>query len=73
MLESHNEWVNGRKWPLKQSCVFHVETEIRDHGVGFFEFSKDEETRQQQLEALKKLRQQVICCHRSCIFVKKYL
>jgi len=53
--------------------VFYVETEIRDHGVGFFEFSKDEETRQQQLEALKKLRQQVICCHRSCIFVKKYL
>jgi len=37
-----------------------VKTEIRDHGVGFFEFSKDEETRQQQLEALKKLRQQVV-------------
>ena len=40
-------------------CVW-VELEIRDHGVGFFEFSKDEETRRQQLEALKKLRQQVI-------------
>ena len=37
-----------------------AKTEIRDHGVGFFEFSKDEETRQQQLEALKKLRQQVM-------------
>jgi len=43
---------------LNQSCVY-IETEIRDHGVGFFEFSKDEETRRQQLEALKKLRQQV--------------
>jgi len=38
-------------------------TEIRDHGVGFFEFSKDEETRRQQLEALKKLRQQVMNTH----------
>ena len=37
-----------------------VLAEIRDHGVGFFEFSKDEETRQQQLDALKKLRQQVV-------------
>jgi len=44
---------------LRQLCVY-VETEIRDHGVGFFEFSKDEETRRQQLEALKKLRQQVM-------------
>ena len=33
--------------------------EIREHGVGFFEFAKDEEMRQQQLETLKKLRQQV--------------
>jgi len=41
------------------ACVY-VKLEIRDHGVGFFQFSKDEETRQQQLEALKKLRQQVI-------------
>ena len=38
------------------------DAEIRDHGVGFFEFSKDEEMRRQQLEMLKKLRQQVSGC-----------
>jgi len=52
---------------LRQFCVC-IKTEIRDHGVGFFEFSKDEETRQQQLEALKKLRQQVMSSAGFCSF-----
>lgn len=34
-------------------------TENREHGVGYFEFAKDEQTRQQQMETLKKLRKQV--------------
>lgn len=41
------------------SFLFVPIAETREHGVGFYEFAKDEETRQKQLEALKKLRQQV--------------
>lgn len=32
--------------------------EVRDHGVGFFGFATDEDTRQKQLDALKELRAQ---------------
>lgn len=40
-------------------CLNRVFAEVRDHGVGFFGFAKDEETRQEQLDALKELRDQV--------------
>lgn len=33
-------------------------SEIRDHGVGFFNFAKDEQTRLKQMELLKQLREQ---------------
>lgn len=44
---------------LFKLTVNRVLAEVRDHGVGFFGFAKDEETRQQQLDALKELRDQV--------------
>uniref|UniRef100_A0A0B6XY01 CCDC174 alpha/beta GRSR domain-containing protein n=1 Tax=Arion vulgaris TaxID=1028688 RepID=A0A0B6XY01_9EUPU len=34
--------------------------EIRNHGVGFFQFSKDHEKREGQLEDLKKMREQTV-------------
>ena len=36
--------------------------EIRTHGVGFYQFAKDEESRQEQLGALKDMRDKVRCC-----------
>ena len=33
--------------------------EKRTHGVGFYDFAKDEESRQEQLKALDELRNQV--------------
>ena len=37
-------------------CSF---TEKRTHGAGFYDFAKDEESRQEQLKALDELRNQV--------------
>ncbi|XP_074593494.1 coiled-coil domain-containing protein 174 isoform X2 [Brevipalpus obovatus] len=34
--------------------------EVRDHGVGFYQFSKDAEQRKKQMEELKELREQTI-------------
>jgi hypothetical protein len=34
-------------------------TEVRTHGVGFYQFAKDEESRKEQLDALKDLREKV--------------
>ena len=34
--------------------------EIRTHGVGYYQFAKDEETRKEQMEDLSKLREEVI-------------
>lgn len=41
--------------PNSISCFI---LEARSHGVGYYGFSKDEETRAQQQEALRKLRQE---------------
>jgi len=35
-------------------------TEIRTHGVAYYQFATDEEKRQEQLAALNKLRDQVL-------------
>jgi len=43
---------------LKTSVLF--VTEIRSHGVGFYKFDRDEQTRQAQLEQLNQIRQQVL-------------
>jgi len=34
-------------------------TEIRNHGVGYYQFSTSEEQRQEQMKTLDKLREQV--------------
>ena len=34
-------------------------SEIRSHGVGYYQFSKDQEERKEQMERLQELRQQV--------------
>lgn len=34
-------------------------SEVRDHGVGFYKFSQEEEQRQAEMERLADLRQQV--------------
>ena len=34
-------------------------TEVRTHGVGYYQFSQDQEQRQEQLTALGRLREQV--------------
>ena len=41
------------------STIFLLSSEVRTHGVGFYQFNKDEAARQEQLDALKELRQQV--------------
>ena len=41
-------------------------TEVRDHGTGYYAFSTDESKRKEQMEELKRMRQQVITffyCH----------
>ena len=35
-------------------------TEIRNHGVGYYQFSTSEEQRQEQMKTLDKLREQVL-------------
>ena len=42
------------------SLVF---AEIRSHGVGFYQFAKDEDTRVDQMDALHKIRDQVRLIH----------
>ena len=45
--------------------VFHIHirflnlSEVREHGVGYYQFSKEETERKQQMESLNKLREQV--------------
>lgn len=41
---------------------FCCETEIRSHGTGFYQFSKDSNLREEQMEMLNKLREQVTQC-----------
>lgn len=38
--------------------LFSVFTEARQHGVGFYSFSKDEEERAKQMEELERIRKQ---------------
>lgn len=43
---------------LKSSRFFFI-VEIRNHGVGYYQFSTNEEERQEQMKTLDKLRDQV--------------
>ena len=44
------------------SFIFHfLIVEIRNHGVGYYQFSTNEEERQEQMKTLDKLREQVQC------------
>lgn len=36
-----------------------ISTEVRTHGVGFYQFAKDEESRKEQLDSLKDIREKV--------------
>ena len=50
-------------------CSF---VEVRDHGVGYYQFSKDEAERKSQMEALNQLRDQVtsfVLCSIWCLFL----
>ena len=44
-------------------CLFIIRVwcvpEIRTHGTGFYQFSKDSDVREEQMETLNKLREQV--------------
>ena len=39
--------------------LFHPYTEVRDHGVAFYQFDKDTELRKQQMDKLAALREKV--------------
>ena len=40
-------------------CYIYSVSEIRSHGTGFYQFSKDSNLREEQMEMLNKLREQV--------------
>ena len=42
-------------------CMFFLLVEIRNHGVGYYQFSTSKGERQEQMKALDKLREQVRC------------
>jgi hypothetical protein len=44
-------------WSTPVSFRVHVFAEVREHGVGYYAFSTDEETRKEQQERLNRLRQ----------------
>ena len=44
---------------ISSSNVYMYFVEKRTHGVGFYDFARDEESRQEQLKALDELRNQV--------------
>lgn len=43
---------------------YDADAEIRDKGVGFYKFSKDEETRQKEMESLRDERRATEACHK---------
>lgn len=45
---------------------------MRDHGTGYFAFSQDHEKRQEQMEELNSLRQEV-SCHKSIFLALIFL
>ena len=49
-------------WKAAGILIFILLAEIRTHGVGFYQFAKDEESRKEQLEALKDMRDKVRSC-----------
>lgn len=50
-----NNW--SFSWP--NTYIFFNDTEIRTHGVGFYQFAKDEESRKEQLDTLNDIRDKV--------------
>ena len=50
----HRILKSAKRWSLSSSSV-----EIRSHGVGYYAFSTDEEKRQEQLNLLNQLKEQV--------------
>lgn len=69
-----SKWIRLSQWYFSFSlCVKHRNTlqyvnvfpvsfltEIRNHGVGYYQFSTSEEQRQEQMKTLDKLREQVL-------------
>lgn len=49
--------------------IFFNDTEIRTHGVGFYQFAKDEESRKEQLDTLKDIRDKVKFVRKSTVIL----
>ncbi|XP_053388314.1 coiled-coil domain-containing protein 174-like [Mercenaria mercenaria] len=56
-----------KQGPIHYADVQH--NEIRTHGVGFYKFDKEESVRQEQMEQLNKLRQEVGIAHAFICFL----
>lgn len=59
MENERREWENNAQ-SSKQTVYYQdvIHKEIRDHGAAFFAFSSDDQTRAEQMEVFKKLRQE---------------
>ena len=54
--------------------TFFSPSEIRNHGVGYYQFSTSEEERKEQMKTLDKLREQVNrCCIRAALIIAWFM
>ena len=54
-------------------CIFIQFAEVREHGVAYYQFSKDEAERKSQMETLNQLREQVSQNYYSKFYVLLYI
>lgn len=60
---------NGALVDIIHIYFFFNDTEIRTHGVGFYQFAKDEESRKEQLDTLNDIRDKVKFVRKSTVIL----